>query len=221
LLAQGEGCRAKAATNLNEHSSRSHLVLTVYVQSRHAASGVTTRSKIHLVDLAGSERVRKSGAEGQSLKEAQSINRSLSALGDVIHARLAKAAHVPFRNSTLTYLLQDSLSGDSKVLMIVCVSPSLGNAEESSCTLQFAARVRKVELGKATKQVVAADSASSIASPTLDGSASSGSDASLASAVSSGFAAPTASSSYARSSQQQQLQSGQQQPQKRTPAKAR
>ncbi len=153
LLEQGERSRATAATNLNEHSSRSHLVLSVYVQSRHAVSELTTHAKLHLIDLAGSERVGKSGAEGQSLKEAQSINRSLSALGDVIHARLAKAPHVPYRNSTLTYLLQDSLSGDSKVSMLVCVSPQLSNAEESSCSLQFASRVSKVELGKATRNV--------------------------------------------------------------------
>ena len=115
--------------------------------------------------------MRKSGAEGMALKEAQAINKSLSALGDVIHAQLARAAHVPFRNSTLTYLLQDSLSGDAKVLMLVCVSPTLANAEESGATLQFAARVRKVELGRAAKQVVVA--AAAAAAPSLDGSAGS------------------------------------------------
>lgn len=120
--------------------------------------------------------MRKSGAEGSALKEAQAINKSLSALGDVIHARLAKAAHVPFRNSTLTYLLQDSLSGDAKVLMLVCVSPALANAEESSATLRFAERVRNVELGKASKQVVAvAPAAVAVAPPALSLDGSSGS----------------------------------------------
>lgn len=77
--------------------------------------------KLNLVDLAGSERVGKSGAEGNRLREAQHINRSLSALGDVIAALRSRQGHVPFRNSKLTYLLQDSLSGDSKTLMVVQV----------------------------------------------------------------------------------------------------
>ena len=108
-------------------------------------------SKLHLVDLAGSERITKSGAEGARLKEAQNINKSLSALGDVIQARANKQGHVPFRNSTLTYLLQDSLSQDSKTLMFVCASPVIYNCEETYCSLNFASRVRTVELGKATK----------------------------------------------------------------------
>lgn len=77
--------------------------------------------KLNLVDLAGSERITKSGAEGSRLREAQCINKSLSALGDVINALRSKHSHVPFRNSRLTYLLQDSLSGDSKTLMMVQV----------------------------------------------------------------------------------------------------
>lgn len=79
--------------------------------------------KLNLVDLAGSERIGKSGAEGSRLREAQCINKSLSALGDVINALRGKHSHVPFRNSRLTYLLQDSLSGDSKTLMMVQVRP--------------------------------------------------------------------------------------------------
>lgn len=82
--------------------------------------------KLNLVDLAGSERIGKSGAEGSRLREAQCINKSLSALGDVINALRSKHSHVPFRNSRLTYLLQDSLSGDSKTLMMVQVSPGAG-----------------------------------------------------------------------------------------------
>merc|ERR1712216_277350 len=85
------------------------------------------------------------------MKEAVSINKSLSALCDVIMARSQKNAHVPFRNSTLTHLLQDSLSGDSKTLMFVCISPVLSNAEETYCSLTFAARVNAVELGKANR----------------------------------------------------------------------
>ncbi|CAK9253180.1 unnamed protein product [Sphagnum jensenii] len=99
--------RSQACTNLNEHSSRSHMMLTVNINSENILSGSVTRGKLNLVDLAGSERINKSGATGQALKEAQNINRSLSSLGDVIAARVAKQSHIPFRNSTLTYLLQN------------------------------------------------------------------------------------------------------------------
>lgn len=90
--------------------------------------GTLPTGKLNLVDLAGSERVGKSGAEGSRLREAQHINKSLSALGDVIAALRSRQGHVPFRNSKLTYLLQDSLSGDSKTLMVVQVRASAGQA---------------------------------------------------------------------------------------------
>ncbi len=95
-------------------------------------------------------------ASGDRLKEAQAINKSLSALGDVIASRMEKAKHVPYRNSTLTFLLSDSLSGDSKTLMFVNLSPMASNCDESICSLNFAGRVRNVELGKATKHTSAA-----------------------------------------------------------------
>lgn len=156
LLQTADRNRSQACTNMNEHSSRSHMILSVSVISENLATGVVSRGKLHLVDLAGSERLDKSGATGQALKEAQNINKSLSALGDVIQARAQKQGHVPFRNSTLTYLLQDSLSQDSKTLMFVCISPVLYNADESFCSLNFAARVKTVELGRASKNVSAA-----------------------------------------------------------------
>jgi kinesin family protein C2/C3 len=106
LLATADRHRSQTCTNMNEHSSRSHMMLTVYLSSENTATGAVSRGKLNLVDLAGSERLDKSGATGQALKEAQNINKSLSALGDVIQARAAKQAHIPFRNSTLTYLLQ-------------------------------------------------------------------------------------------------------------------
>lgn len=140
LIAMADRNRSSATTNMNEHSSRSHMILTATVTSEYLPTGVVTRGKLNLVDLAGSERINKSGATGQALKEAQNINKSLSALGDVIAARAAKQAHVPFRNSTLTYLLQDSISQDSKTLMIVCISPVLYNSEETFCSLNFAGR---------------------------------------------------------------------------------
>uniref|UniRef100_A0A8D0D3P1 Kinesin-like protein n=1 Tax=Sander lucioperca TaxID=283035 RepID=A0A8D0D3P1_SANLU len=117
--------RATACTNLNEHSSRSHALLIITVSGFNSATGNRTQGKLNLVDLAGSERIGKSGAEGSRLREAQCINKSLSALGDVINALRGKHSHVPFRNSRLTYLLQDSLNGDSKTLMMVQVRPGL------------------------------------------------------------------------------------------------
>mmetsp|Transcript_23962 Transcript_23962/g.24201 ORF Transcript_23962/g.24201 Transcript_23962/m.24201 type:complete len:789 (+) Transcript_23962:130-2496(+) len=154
LMATADRNRSQACTNMNEHSSRSHMMLQVTVVCENLLSNQQYRGKLNLVDLAGSERIDKSGATGVALKEAQNINKSLSALGDVIQARASKQGHIPFRNSTLTYLLQDSLSQDSKTLMFVCISPILYNAEESFCSLNFAARVRTVELGKANKKVL-------------------------------------------------------------------
>jgi len=159
LMAIADKNRSSTFTNMNDNSSRSHMMLTVTIVSEFLPTGAVSRGKLNLVDLAGSERIDKSGATGQALKEAQNINKSLSALGDVIAARAQKEKHIPFRNSTLTFLLQDSLSQDSKTLMIVCISPVLYNAEETFCSLNFASRVRTVELGKASKNTVTAGSA--------------------------------------------------------------
>ncbi|XP_052714448.1 kinesin-like protein KIFC3 isoform X2 [Crassostrea angulata] len=154
VFALGQKNRATATTNMNEHSSRSHALLTVQVLGVNKTTNVRTMGKLNLVDLAGSERVSKSGADGTRLKEAQNINKSLSCLGDVIHALRSKQSHVPYRNSKLTYLLQDSLGGDSKTLMIVQIAPVEKNLGESVCSLNFAQRVRTVELGQASRQVV-------------------------------------------------------------------
>ncbi|XP_060923548.1 kinesin-like protein KIFC3 isoform X2 [Limanda limanda] len=158
--------RATACTNLNEHSSRSHALLIITVCGFNAATGNRTQGKLNLVDLAGSERIGKSGAEGSRLREAQCINKSLSALGDVINALRSRHAHVPFRNSRLTYLLQDSLSGDSKTLMMVQVSPLSSNMSESVCSLKFAQRVRSIELSSSSSRRHETSSTSS--SPTHD-----------------------------------------------------
>ncbi|XP_044130057.1 kinesin-like protein KIFC3 [Bufo gargarizans] len=153
LLSLGKRNRATFCTNMNERSSRSHALLTITLTGQELSSGSITTGKLNLVDLAGSERVWKSGAEGERLKEAQNINKSLLALGEVIQALRAKQGHVPFRNSKLTYLLQDSLGKGNKTVMMVQVSPLESNLGETVCSLNFAQRVCKVELGPASRRI--------------------------------------------------------------------
>ncbi|KAK8468578.1 hypothetical protein PHAVU_006G059300 [Phaseolus vulgaris] len=149
LMRIGQKNRAVGATALNERSSRSHSVLTVHVRGRELVSNSILRGCLHLVDLAGSERVDKSEAVGERLKEAQHINRSLSALGDVISALAQKNPHIPYRNSKLTQVLQDSLGGHAKTLMFVHINPELNAFGETISTLKFAERVSSIELGAA------------------------------------------------------------------------
>ena len=151
LRSQAYPNRSVSATNMNDVSSRSHCILFVNVQSEHLKNGDITNSKLVLIDLAGSERIGRTDAQGQRLKEAQFINKSLSALGDVIASLKTHAAHVPFRNSKLTFLLQDCLSGNSKSLMFCNVSPEEADQGESLCSLKFAERVRAVTLGPTQK----------------------------------------------------------------------
>ncbi|KAG8383643.1 hypothetical protein BUALT_Bualt04G0035300 [Buddleja alternifolia] len=153
VLQAGSRARAVGSNNVNEHSSRSHCMLCIMVKAKNLISGECTKSKLWLVDLAGSERLAKTDVQGERLKEAQNINRSLSALGDVISALANKSSHVPYRNSKLTHLLQDSLGGDSKTLMFVQISPSDQDVSETLSSLNFATRVRGVELGPARKQI--------------------------------------------------------------------
>ncbi|RLN29873.1 hypothetical protein C2845_PM05G15600 [Panicum miliaceum] len=145
----GQKNRAVGSTAINDRSSRSHSCLTVHVQGRDFTSGTILRGCMHLVDLAGSERVDKSEVVGDRLKEAQYINKSLSALGDVIVSLAQKNSHVPYRNSKLTQLLQDSLGGQAKTLMFVHISPEPDAVGETISTLKFAERVASVELGAA------------------------------------------------------------------------
>ncbi|OEL34460.1 Kinesin-4 [Dichanthelium oligosanthes] len=150
--------RSVGSTNANELSSRSHSLVRVTVRSEHLVTGQRTRSHMWLVDLAGSERLAKTGVEGDRLKESQFINKSLSALGDVISALSSKNSHIPYRNSKLTHLLQSSLGGDCKTLMFVQISPSSADSGETLCSLNFASRVRAVEHGPARKQADPAES---------------------------------------------------------------
>ncbi|KAI3687550.1 hypothetical protein L1987_81247 [Smallanthus sonchifolius] len=141
--------RAVGATALNERSSRSHSVLTVHVRGLDLETNAVLRGNLHLVDLAGSERVDRSEATGDRLREAQHINKSLSALGDVIFALAQKGQHVPYRNSKLTQVLQSSLGGQAKTLMFVQLNPDVESFSETISTLKFAERVSGVELGAA------------------------------------------------------------------------
>ncbi|XP_027921755.1 kinesin-like protein KIN-14J [Vigna unguiculata] len=149
LMNTGLMNRATSATALNERSSRSHSVLSVHVRGTDLKTNTLLRGCLHLVDLAGSERVDRSEATGDRLKEAQHINKSLSALGDVIFALSQKSSHVPYRNSKLTQLLQSSLGGQAKTLMFVQLNPDVASYSETVSTLKFAERVSGVELGAA------------------------------------------------------------------------
>jgi len=151
VFSRGTANRATASTGLNERSSRSHLIVQVDVTTQRG-SDMPVKSRLSLVDLAGSERLSKSGATGATMKEAQYINKSLSALGDVMEALDQKSKFVPYRNSKLTYLLQNSLGGNSRTMMVVTVCPTDLTFEESLFTLQFATRVRNINVGAAQKQ---------------------------------------------------------------------
>ncbi len=145
LFNQGNVMRHTGATKMNAESSRSHSIFAIMVESFDRATKRTTVGKLSLVDLAGSERQDKTGATADRLKEAMAINKSLSALGDVI-ACLSEgnAAHVPYRNNKLTMIMQDSLGGNAKTLMFVNFSPADYNADETSTSLMYAARVKKI-----------------------------------------------------------------------------
>uniref|UniRef100_A0A0E0KJ24 Kinesin motor domain-containing protein n=1 Tax=Oryza punctata TaxID=4537 RepID=A0A0E0KJ24_ORYPU len=149
-LVEGAANRKVAATNMNRASSRSHSVFTCLIESKWESQGINHHrfSRLNLVDLAGSERQKSSGAEGERLKEATNINKSLSTLGLVITNLIAvsnkKSHHVPYRDSKLTFLLQDSLGGNSKTTIIANISPSSCCAAETLSTLKFAQRAKYI-----------------------------------------------------------------------------
>ncbi|KAM6253531.1 chromosome-associated kinesin KIF4A [Porphyrio hochstetteri] len=148
-LEQGNNSRTVASTAMNSQSSRSHAIFTICVdQKKKSDKNSSFHSKLHLVDLAGSERQKKTKAEGDRLKEGININRGLLCLGNVISAlgdENKKGGFVPYRDSKLTRLLQDSLGGNSHTLMIACVSPADSNLEETLNTLRYADRARKIK----------------------------------------------------------------------------
>ncbi|ROI27739.1 Kinesin-like protein KIN-14E [Anabarilius grahami] len=144
LFEQGCANRHIAATKMNVESSRSHLIVGIMIESRNLTNGSVSFGKLSLVDLAGSERAAKTGAKDDQLKEANSINKSLSALGDVISALSMEQPHVPYRNNKLTQLMQDSLGGNAKTLMFLNISPSDGNLDETLTSLIYATRVKAI-----------------------------------------------------------------------------
>lgn len=143
-LDKGMSTRHVSATAMNAVSSRSHLVQIITVVSTNKLNGRVISGKLTLVDLAGSERADKTGASGETMKEAQSINKSLSALGNVIAALTTGSKHIPYRDSTLTEVLRDCLGGNAKTLMFVNCGPADYNASETKSSLDFAKRCKNV-----------------------------------------------------------------------------
>ncbi|KAJ4843238.1 hypothetical protein Tsubulata_039389 [Turnera subulata] len=154
LLKKGLSNRRTGATSINAESSRSHSLFTCIIESRckSMADGLSSlkTSRINLVDLAGSERQKLTGAAGDRLKEAGNINRSLSQLGNLINilaevSQTGKQRHIPYRDSKLTFLLQESLGGNAKLVMLCAVSPALSCKSETSSTLRFAQRAKAIK----------------------------------------------------------------------------
>ncbi|KAG4140446.1 hypothetical protein ERO13_D06G019027v2 [Gossypium hirsutum] len=158
-LEQGSLSRATGSTNMNNQSSRSHAIFIITLQQMPITGDGSTNdvmneeylcAKLHLVDLAGSERAKRTGSDGMRFKEGVHINKGLLALGNVISAlgdekKRKEGIHVPYRDSKLTRLLQDSLGGNNRTVMIACISPADINAEETLNTLKYANRARNIQ----------------------------------------------------------------------------
>ncbi|KAL2942188.1 Kinesin-like protein KIN-1, partial [Bienertia sinuspersici] len=149
ILSNGIANRAVGETQMNVASSRSHCVYIFVLQQDLLAEKRTKMGKLILVDLAGSEKVGKTGAEGKLLEEAKTINKSLSALGNVVNALTcspqSKSTHIPYRDSKLTRILQDALGGSCRMALLCCCSPSPSNASETLSTLRFGARAQHIK----------------------------------------------------------------------------
>ncbi|KAK1165773.1 kinesin heavy chain isoform X1 [Acipenser oxyrinchus oxyrinchus] len=146
VIDEGKANRHVAVTNMNEHSSRSHSIFLINIKQENVETEKKLCGKLYLVDLAGSEKVSKTGAEGAVLDEAKNINKSLSALGNVISA-LAEGTktHVPYRDSKMTRILQDSLGGNCRTTIVICCSPSVYNEAETKSTLMFGQRAKTIK----------------------------------------------------------------------------
>lgn len=146
VMRRGGAARATAATNMNQESSRSHSIFVVTITQKNVETGSAKSGQLFLVDLAGSEKVGKTGASGQTLEEAKKINKSLSALGMVINSLTdGKSTHIPYRDSKLTRILQESLGGNSRTTLIINCSPSSYNDQETLSTLRFGVRAKAIK----------------------------------------------------------------------------
>ncbi|XP_037921446.1 kinesin heavy chain [Hermetia illucens] len=146
VIEEGKSNRHIAVTNMNEHSSRSHSVFLINVKQENLENQKKLSGKLYLVDLAGSEKVSKTGAEGTVLDEAKNINKSLSALGNVISALAdGNKTHIPYRDSKLTRILQESLGGNARTTIVICCSPASFNEAETKSTLDFGRRAKTVK----------------------------------------------------------------------------
>jgi kinesin family protein 5 len=146
VMRRGGAARAVAATNMNQESSRSHSIFVVTITQKNLETGSMKSGQLFLVDLAGSEKVGKTGASGQTLEEAKKINKSLSALGMVINSLTdGKSSHIPYRDSKLTRILQESLGGNSRTTLIINCSPSSYNDAETISTLRFGMRAKNIK----------------------------------------------------------------------------
>ncbi|RKF60910.1 Kinesin heavy chain [Erysiphe neolycopersici] len=146
VMRRGGNARAVASTNMNAESSRSHSIFVITITQKNVETGSAKSGQLFLVDLAGSEKVGKTGASGQTLEEAKKINKSLSALGMVINNLTdGKSSHIPYRDSKLTRILQESLGGNSRTTLIINCSPSSYNAEETLGTLRFGMRAKAIK----------------------------------------------------------------------------
>ncbi|EWC46073.1 kinesin heavy chain [Drechslerella stenobrocha 248] len=146
VMRRGGTSRAVSATNMNQESSRSHSIFVITVTQKNVETGSAKSGQLFLVDLAGSEKVGKTGASGQTLEEAKKINKSLSALGNVINSLTdGKSQHIPYRDSKLTRILQESLGGNSRTTLIICCSPSSYNDAETVSTLRFGMRAKAIK----------------------------------------------------------------------------
>ncbi|KAL3480861.1 P-loop containing nucleoside triphosphate hydrolase protein [Aspergillus californicus] len=146
VMRRGGAARAVSATNMNQESSRSHSIFVVTITQKNLETGSAKSGQLFLVDLAGSEKVGKTGASGQTLEEAKKINKSLSALGMVINALTdGKSTHIPYRDSKLTRILQESLGGNSRTTLIINCSPSSYNDAETVSTLRFGVRAKAIK----------------------------------------------------------------------------
>ncbi|KAH8259781.1 hypothetical protein KR026_010262 [Drosophila bipectinata] len=145
VMQLGNKNRTVGFTNMNEHSSRSHAIFMIKIEMCDTETNTIKVGKLNLIDLAGSERQSKTGASAERLKEASKINLALSSLGNVISALAESSPHVPYRDSKLTRLLQDSLGGNSKTIMIANIGPSNYNYNETLTTLRYASRAKSIQ----------------------------------------------------------------------------